>query len=95
MDQDAEVAQLLGNLVKQHGERGARPERRTDQIACGDQDSIDEVVNQVPEDIHGGELRARRPPGMVMPVKDAMLVAQELLDHEEEQHPAEDQKRRA
>ena len=48
--------ELLRNLVEQHRHRGRKSQRRAGQVACADQNAVDEVVDAVPEDVYGGQL---------------------------------------
>lgn len=52
MDQDAEVADFLRDFVKHDGDSGREADRNTDQITRSDNQSINEIMHGISDQIH-------------------------------------------
>jgi len=52
MDQDAEVADLLRDFVKQDGDRCRDADRNTDKITRSDDQAVDKIMHGISDQIH-------------------------------------------
>ena len=90
MDEDAEVTNLLRNLVENDGDGRGDTNLDGDHVACGDDDAVDEVMHSVRDEDHAaegvGELFCVLRRVMVVPV-------QRLLEDEEGDDAADDRER--
>ena len=86
VQQNREVAELLRNLVRRHGERGAHAERDRRPHRRADDDTVEKVVERVADDHH------RRGHAVRLAVVRVAVPPQHELLEQEEQHDAAEQR---
>ena len=86
MQQDRDVAELLRNFVRRHGERRADAERNRRPHRRADDDAVEKIVERVADDHH----RRRHAVGFAV-VRVAVAPQHQLLE-QKKQHDAGEQR---